>query len=189
MERLTSKRATLLGIRTRQYVNLVFYVDLNQNRRKVKVKGVYVDVINIYARDSTRDSGDSWRTQGTQGGTQGNSGGNSGTQGTQTTHFGELRGELRRHLPAATSESDPAAHVCCKLVLLYLDALEYLGTELTPAIISAAYEAAHAADFDAKMTRVVFEIMLKVIKRSQVKVSLPQVVLKYNKKMKMDMYM
>ena len=23
-----------------------------------------------------------------------------GTQGTQTTHFGELRGELRRHLPS-----------------------------------------------------------------------------------------
>ena len=50
------------------------------------------------ARDPARDSGDSWRTQGTQRGTQGISGGNSGTQGTQTTHFGELRGELRGHL-------------------------------------------------------------------------------------------
>ena len=50
--------------------------------------------------------------------------------------------------------------VCCKLVMLYLDALEYLGTELTPAIISAAYLAAHKADLDAKMTRVVFETML-----------------------------
>ena len=57
-------------------------------------------------RDSARDSGDSWRTQGTQRGTQrgtqGNSGGNSGTQGTQgtqTTHFGELSGELKRAPP------------------------------------------------------------------------------------------
>ena len=83
--------------------------------------------------------------------------------------------------------TDPDAHVCCKLVLLYLDALEYLGTELTPAIIRAAYAAAHAADFDATMTRVVFETMLKVIKRSQVKVSLPQVVLKYDKELKMWM--
>ena len=48
VERLTSERSTLLGIGTRQYVKVVFYVDLNQNRRKVKVKGVYVDVINIY---------------------------------------------------------------------------------------------------------------------------------------------
>ena len=48
MERLTSKRATLLGIGTWQYVKDVFYVNLSQNRRKVKVKGVYVDVINIY---------------------------------------------------------------------------------------------------------------------------------------------
>ena len=47
-QRLTSKKATLLGIGTRQYVKDVFYVNLNQNRRKVKVKGVYVDVINIY---------------------------------------------------------------------------------------------------------------------------------------------
>ena len=58
-------------------------------------------------------------------------------------------------------------------------------------IISAAYLVAHAADFDTKMTKVVFETMLKVIncKRSQVKVStsLPQVVLKYNKKLKMYM--
>jgi hypothetical protein len=50
-----------------------------------------------------------------------------------------------------------------------------------------AYEAAHKADFDAKMTRVVFQTMLQVHKRSQVKVSLPQVVLKYNKKMEMWM--
>ena len=48
VERLTSKRSTLLGIGTRQYVKVIFYVDLNENRRKVKVKGVYVDVINIY---------------------------------------------------------------------------------------------------------------------------------------------
>jgi hypothetical protein len=48
VERLTSERSTLLGIGTRQYVKVVFYVDLNQNRRKVKVKGVYVDVIHIY---------------------------------------------------------------------------------------------------------------------------------------------
>ena len=48
MERLTSKRATLLGIGTWQYVKDVFYVNLSQNRRKVKVKGVYVDVINTY---------------------------------------------------------------------------------------------------------------------------------------------
>jgi hypothetical protein len=48
VERLTSKRATLLGIGTRQYVKVVFYVDLNQNGREVNVKGVYVDVINIY---------------------------------------------------------------------------------------------------------------------------------------------
>ena len=90
---------------------------------------------------------------------------------------------IAKTMKAAVKKSDPAAHVCCKLVLLYLDALEYLGTELTPAIISAAYLAAHAADFDAKMTRVVFETMLKIIKRSQVRVSLPQgysqVVLKY----------
>ena len=72
-------------------------------------------------------------------------------------------------------------------MLLYLDALEYLGTELTPAITSAAYVAADAADIDAKMTRVVFETMLKVIRRSQVKVSLPQVVLKYNKELKIWM--
>ena len=37
------------------------------------------------------------------------------------------------------------------------------------------------------MTRVVFETMLKVLKRSQVKISLPQVVFKYNKKMKIWM--
>ena len=49
MERLTSKRATLLGIGTWQYVKDVFYVNLSHNLRKVKVKGVYVDVINIYA--------------------------------------------------------------------------------------------------------------------------------------------
>ena len=48
MERLTSKRATLLGVGTCEYVKDVFYVNLSQNRRKVKVKGVYVDVINIY---------------------------------------------------------------------------------------------------------------------------------------------
>ena len=48
VERLTSNRATHLGIGTQQYVKVVFYVDLNQNWRKVKVKGVYVDVINIY---------------------------------------------------------------------------------------------------------------------------------------------
>ena len=52
VERLTSERSTLLGIGTRQYVKVVFYVDLNQNRRKVKVKGVYVDVINIYGDDA-----------------------------------------------------------------------------------------------------------------------------------------
>ena len=58
---------------------------------------------------------------------------------------------------------------------------------MTQEVITAAYVAAHAADFDAKMTRVVFETMLKVLKRSQVKVSLPQVVFKYNKKMKIWM--
>ena len=95
---------------------------------------------------------------------------------------------IAQKMKAAIKKSDPdAAHMCCKLVLLYLDALEYLGTELTPAIISAAYLAAHAADFDAKMTRVVFETMLKVIGRSQLKVSLPQVILKYNKELKMWM--
>ena len=52
MERLTSKRATLVGIGTWQYVKDVFYVNLSQNRRKVKVKGVYVDVINIYNANS-----------------------------------------------------------------------------------------------------------------------------------------
>ena len=50
MERLTSKRATLLGIGTWQYVKDVFYVNLSHNWRKVKVKGVYVDVINIKLR-------------------------------------------------------------------------------------------------------------------------------------------
>ena len=57
MERLTSKRATLLGIGTWQYVKDVFYVNLSQNRRKVKVKGVYVDVINIYDPITLRGSG------------------------------------------------------------------------------------------------------------------------------------
>ena len=52
--RLTSKKATLLGIGTRQYVKDVFYVNLSQNRRKVKVKGVYVDVINIYGMNWPR---------------------------------------------------------------------------------------------------------------------------------------
>ena len=33
----------------RQYVKDMFYVILSHNRRKVKIKGVYVDVINIYA--------------------------------------------------------------------------------------------------------------------------------------------
>ena len=94
---------------------------------------------------------------------------------------------IANSMKAAIKKSDPAAHVCCKLVLFYLDALEYLGTELTPSIISAAYLAAHAADFDAKMTRVVFETMLKVIRRSQLKVSLPQVMLKYNKELKLWM--
>ena len=51
VERLTSGRSTLLGIGTRQYVKVIFYVDLSQNRRKVKVKGVYVDVINIYGNN------------------------------------------------------------------------------------------------------------------------------------------
>ena len=37
-----------MGEGTCQYVKDVFYVNLSQNRRKVKVKGVYVDVINIY---------------------------------------------------------------------------------------------------------------------------------------------
>ena len=63
---------------------------------------------------------------------------------------------IAKTMKAAIRKSNQAAHVCCKLVVLYLDALECLGTELTPAIISAAYLAAHAADFDAKMTRVVF---------------------------------
>ena len=40
-------------------------------------------------RGSTRDSGELR--------------GNSGTQGTQTTHFGELRRELRGHLPSDTA--------------------------------------------------------------------------------------
>ena len=57
MERLTSKRATLLGIGTWQYVKDVFYVNLSQNRRKVKVKGVYVDVINIYDLERTQSYG------------------------------------------------------------------------------------------------------------------------------------
>ena len=73
---------------------------------------VHLDQTNLqYHRDrqvrnSTRDSG-SARDSGTHGelrrtqrGTQGNSVGNSGTQGTQTTHFGELRRELRGHLPS-----------------------------------------------------------------------------------------
>ena len=69
-ESLTSEKVTLLGIRTgtrtkfaaqpqsqRQYVKDTFYVNLSQNRRKVKVKGVYVDVINIYGynRQGARD--------------------------------------------------------------------------------------------------------------------------------------
>ena len=59
---------------------------------------------------------------------------------------------IANKMKAAIKKSDPdAAHVCCKLVLLYLDALEYLGTELTPAIISAAYLAAHAVEFDASV--------------------------------------
>ena len=90
-------------------------------------------------------------------------------------------------MKVAIRKRDPTAHVCCKLVLLYLDALECQGTELTPDIVRKAYQAAHAADFDATMTRVVFQTMLQVHKRSQVKVSLPHVVLKYNKKMKMWM--
>ena len=65
VERLTSERSTLLGIGTRQYVKVVFYVDLNQNRRKVKVKGVYVDVINIYGLVSFADlcvlTGSTWK--------------------------------------------------------------------------------------------------------------------------------
>ena len=44
-EHLTSKEATLLGIGKRQYVKDVCYVNLSQNRRKVQVTGVYVDVI------------------------------------------------------------------------------------------------------------------------------------------------
>ena len=57
----TSEKVTLLGTGTgkgtkvaaqpqslRQYVKDVFYVNLSQNRRKVKVEGVYVDVTNIY---------------------------------------------------------------------------------------------------------------------------------------------
>ena len=36
VERLMSKRATLLGIGTRQYVKVVFYVGLNQNWRAGK---------------------------------------------------------------------------------------------------------------------------------------------------------
>ena len=48
VERLTSKKATLLEIGTRQYAKDVVYVNLSLNRRKVKGKGVYVDVINIY---------------------------------------------------------------------------------------------------------------------------------------------
>jgi hypothetical protein len=75
---------------------------------------------------------------------------------------------IAQKMKATIKKSDPAAHVCCKLVLLYLDALEYLGTELTPAVISAAYVAAHAADFDATMTRVVFQTILKVQKRSKI---------------------
>jgi hypothetical protein len=35
----------------RQYVKDIFYVILSHNRRKVKVKGVYVDVINIYGEN------------------------------------------------------------------------------------------------------------------------------------------
>ena len=54
VERLTSKRSTLLGIGTRQYVKVIFYVDLNENRRKVK--GVYVDVINIYDNHTSHGS-------------------------------------------------------------------------------------------------------------------------------------
>ena len=37
---------------------------------------------------------------------------------------------IANSMKAAIKKSNPAAHVCCKLVLLYLDALEYLGTEL-----------------------------------------------------------
>ena len=74
-----------------------------------------------------------------------------------------------------SKEVDPNAHVCCKLVLLYVDALEYQGTE---SIIRAAYRAAHAADFDATMTKVVFQTMLKVQRRSNIRVSSPKVVLK-----------
>ena len=69
-ESLTSEKLTLLGIRTgtrtkfaaqpqsqRQYVKDTFYVNLSQNRRKVKVKGVYVDVINIYDLERTQSYG------------------------------------------------------------------------------------------------------------------------------------
>ena len=93
---------------------------------------------------------------------------------------------IARTMKAAIAKVDPAAHVRCKLVLLYLDALEYQGTELTPDIVQAAYLAAHAADADATMTRVVFETMLKGQKRANIKVSYDtQVVLKYNPTLKM----
>lgn len=93
---------------------------------------------------------------------------------------------IARSMKAAIEKVDPAAHVRCKLVLLYLDALEYQGIELTPDVVKAAYKAAHAADVDATMTRVVFETMLKVQKRSNIKVSYDtQVVLKYNPTLKM----
>ena len=55
-QRLTSKKATLLGIGTRQYVKDVVYVNLNQNWRKIKVKGVYVDVINIYGHKHIKET-------------------------------------------------------------------------------------------------------------------------------------
>jgi hypothetical protein len=35
---------------------------------------------------------------------------------------------IANSMKVAIRKHDPTAHVCCKLVLLYLDALEYQGT-------------------------------------------------------------
>jgi len=85
---------------------------------------------------------------------------------------------ISRKMKEAVRRLDPDVHVCCKLVLLYLDALEYLGTEVTPAVRDAAILGAHKADFDATMTTVVFQAMLKLRRHSNVPFQKPNVVLK-----------
>ena len=75
------------------------------------------------------------------------------------TTFNTLR--IANDMKKVWKNSDEGGDVCNKLIFLYTDAEKFLGNELSPSEIVDAGLDAHEADFDAHMTSVVFQAMLR----------------------------